>query len=349
MAERPFASARVTESAGLRTPLWIQLLLGWLPVGVLLALLVMTAHQSTPHEAMYVAARGIIAGVIVCLPLYRLTRRWPWPERPTLGFVWRQTLAAIVFSVAFVFTNSLIESVLRLRLVITVGAGLGPFLVLGVCIYVMVAGVIYASEATARAARAEAIAATSRLAALRSQLNPHFLFNALHAVVHLIPRDPKLASTAAEEVAALLRTTLEEDRDVVPLGEELAFVRRYLIVERIRFGDRLIVEDAVDADALAALVPVFAVQTLVENAVRHGAAPRIEPTTISVSGVVDRGAVTVTVHDDGDGATPDVLERTTGSGLARLRDRIAVLYGARGRLVVDTREGFTASLTVPVE
>jgi len=339
----------MTDSAQSRSPLWLQLLLGWLPVGILLALLVLTAHQSTTHEAMFVAARAIIAGMIVCLPLYRLTKRWPWPERLTFGFVWRQVLASILFSAAFILANSLIESVLRLRPVVIIGPGLGPFLVMGVCIYAMVAGVIYATDATARAARAEAAAATSRLAALRSQLNPHFLFNALHTVVHLIPRDPALASTAAEEVAALLRTSLEEDRDVLPLGEELAFVRRYLTIERIRFGERLLVDESVDVDALDALVPLFAVQTLVENAVRHGAAPRIEPTTITICAVAQRGALTVTVRDNGNGAPPDVLARTTGSGLPRLRDRIAALYGNRGRLTVETRDGFVASFTVPLD
>ncbi|HEY4306684.1 MAG TPA: histidine kinase [Gemmatimonadaceae bacterium] len=333
-----------------RTPIWLQLLLGWLPVGVLLTLLVLTAHQTTPHAAMFIAARGVIAGVIVCLPLYRLTKRWPWPERVTVGFVLRQAVAAVIFSVAFVFMNSAIESVVRRHLVITVGVGLVPFLVFGVYLYVMVAGVIYASDATARAARAEAMAAKSQLAALRSQLNPHFLFNALHAVVQLIPRDPALASSAAEEVAALLRTTLEEDRDLVPLADELVFVRRYLSVERIRFGDRLIVEESIAAPALNAFVPVFAVQTLIENAVRHGATPRIEPTTVWLSAGAERNALTVGVRDNGAGALSDDLGATTGSGLARLRERLAALFGDRARLDVapGASGGFTASFTIPL-
>ena len=333
-----------------RPPIWLQLFVGWLPVGVLLTLLVLTAHQTTPHQAMYVAARGVVAGVIVCLPLYRLTKRWPWPQHVTFAFLWRQAVAAVLFSIAFVLMNSLIESLFQLRLVITVGVGLGPFLILGIYLYATIAGVIYASEATARAARAEAMAAKSQLAALRSQLNPHFLFNALHAVVQLIPRDPALASTAAEEVAGLLRTTLEEDRDLVPLAEELAFVRRYLAVERIRFGDRLIVEESVSTPALDALVPVFAVQTLIENAVRHGAAPRIEPTTIALCGATDQIELTVTVRDNGAGASADMLDRTPGSGLARLRDRLAVLYGKRGRLDLSSPPtgGFTASFVVPL-
>lgn len=333
-----------------RPSLLLQLLLGWLPVGVLIALLVQTVHQSSTHEAMFIAARGMVAGVIVCLPVLRLTKRWPWPDHLDPGFVLRHVVAAMVFAVAFVAMNSVIESLLRFRLVIAVGAGLVPFLILGVWLYVMAAGVIYANDATARAARAEAMAARSQLAALRSQLNPHFLFNALHTVVHLIPSDPALASNAAEQVAGLLRTTLEEDRDLVPLADELTFVRRYLAIERIRFGDRLIVQESVGEGAQDALIPVFSIQTLVENAVRHGAAPRIEPTAITLCGVVQRGEVTITVRDDGAGASPERLGATTGSGLKRLRDRLAVLYAGRARLDVRSpgEGGFVASLTVPL-
>src|SRR4026208_1160253 len=100
----------------------------------------------------------------------------------------------------------------------------------------MVSGVVYASEATERASKAEAIAARSQLAALRAQLNPHFLFNALHTVVQLMPVDPKGASRAAEQLAGLLRVTLEQDRDLVLLAEEWSFVEKYLELESLRFG-----------------------------------------------------------------------------------------------------------------
>src|SRR3954469_8653114 len=133
----------------------------------------------------------------------------------------------------------------RRHLVITVGgAGLGAFVVMGIWLYTSIATVAYVTAATARAAYAETMAARTQLAALRAQLNPHFLFNALHSVVQLIPRDPARAASAAEEVAGLLRATIEEHRDVVTLEEELAFVRRYLGVERMRFGDRLVVEES---------------------------------------------------------------------------------------------------------
>jgi LytS/YehU family sensor histidine kinase len=269
------------------------------------------------------------------------------------AFVAWHVLAALLYAGAWVLSNSAIESVLRRDLVLVLGYGIGPYLVLGVWLYVMVTGVTYALQAAERNARIEAAAARTQLAALRAQLNPHFLFNALHTVVQLIPREPRQAAQAAEQVAGLLRTTIEEDRDLVTLAEEWAFVERYLAIERIRFGDRLRVQIEVEAAARGATVPSFAVQTLVENAVRHGAAPRVEPTTITVTAHVRDGMLELVVRDTGGGARTGSAEGGTGTGngtgLKRLRERLATLYGNAARLEVASSAGggFSATLVLP--
>lgn len=330
--------------------LWVQLFLAWAPIAALLAVLVLTAHPNAHvADAIIVALRMSLAGAALGFLVYRLVRRFPWPRSFDVRFLAIHLAAAVVFTIAFFVLNSIIESIARGQLVIVIGTGLGPYLVFGVWLYVMITGVLYANDATARAAQAEAIAARSQLAALRAQVNPHFLFNALHSVVHLIPRDPARAARAAEQVAALLRATLEEKRDLVPLDEELGFVHRYLELERLRFGDRLRVTEHVDEDALDILVPVFSVQTLIENAVRHGAAPRVGPTTIELSARATNGQLAVSVRDDGDGAARDSVEASSGTGLRRLRERLAVLYDRRARLDIDSSKGngFVASLSLP--
>jgi LytS/YehU family sensor histidine kinase len=222
------------------------------------------------------------------------------------------------------------------------------FLFIGTIAYAIVAGVSHAVEASARAARAEAAAAQTQLAALRAQLQPHFLFNALHTVVQLIPVEPQRAMEAAELVADLLRATLEERRDEVTLDDEWDFVSRYLAVERIRFGDRLVVRSDLATGLLEERVPAFALQTLVENAVRHGAAPRVAATEIVVSAAGSASELTLSVRNTGDGA-PLRAEGGAGTGLARLRERLAVLYGSAARLACGPASdgGFEAVLVVP--
>jgi signal transduction histidine kinase len=335
-----------------RASVWLQLLIGWLPVGALFTTLMVTAHPEVSFpRALLVSLRMMVAAAALGLLVERLTERLPWPRPFRASFVAVHLAAAGGYAIAWLILNSVIVSLLRWQtiLVVSVGYGIGPFLVLGVWLYVMVAGVSYATQATERAAKAEALAARSRLASLRAQLNPHFLFNALHTVVHLIPRQPERAAQAAEGIADLLRTAIGEDRDLVPLAEERAFVERYLEIERLRFGDRLRVDLEIPQEAEALPVPSFALLTLVENAVRHGAAPRVEPTAIRVTAQTTTRELRLEVHDTGAGATPEQLARGDGTGIVRLRDRLGVLYGGRARLDFESGEGggFTAALVVP--
>jgi len=333
-----------------RSWIWWQLLIGWLPVWALYAGLIIAVHQpSSTWHAVFIAFRAVAAAALLGLVVHRFTQRFAWPRPFRVSFVALHLLAAITFAFSWITLSSLIESVAVGRLVIVLGGGFVPFLVLGIYMYVMVAGVSYATAATERAARAETAAARSQLEALRAQLHPHFLFNALHTVVQLIPREPERAAQAAEQVAGLLRTTLEQDRDVVSLADEWAFVSRYLDIERVRFGDRLRITSDLSDDALDAALPSFALQTLVENAVRHGAEPKVEPTTIAIHASLSGDTLTIVVRDDGAGATADSLRRDGATGIARLRERLTALYGAPARLTVEmpAGHGVTATLHIP--
>jgi hypothetical protein len=335
-----------------RRLVWLQLLLGWFPVWALFTTLILTAHEELDlGGATLIGLRLMIAGALLGLVVFRGTERLPWPHPFRLSFLATHVAGAALYSAAWLALNSIVETIARGHLVLITGFWLAPYLLLGVWLYVMTAGVAYATQATERAARAELAATQSQLAALRAQLNPHFLFNALHAVVQLIPRAPQRASRAAEQLAGLLRATIEEDRDLVSLGEEWAFVERYLALEEIRLGERLAVTVDLPDDVREATVPSFSVQTLVENAVKHGVAPRVEPTAIRVEARRgDRGLV-VTVSDTGDGVGTKTasVDETNGTGLRRLRERLSVLYGAGAGLEIDggANGGSRATLTVP--
>ena len=311
--------------------------------------MILSVHGGSSLGAAVLGLQMIVTAAALGVVVQRATERLPWPQPLQPHFALIHLVGALIYSASWIALNSVIASVIQHAMVLVVGPGVHAFLVTGVWIYVMVAGVSYATQATERAALADANAAKSQLAALRAQLNPHFLFNALHTVVHLIPRDPRQAALATERIGGLLRHTIEEDRDLVTLAEERAFVERYLDLERLRFGDRLVVHIDVSEDADDTLVPSFSLLTLVENAVRHGAEPNVDATEVTVTGVTDGSTLVLTVSDTGVGGSRN--GNGDGTGLKRLRERLAVLYGDKARLAASngSARGYTATLTIPRE
>lgn len=190
------------------------------------------------------------------------------------------------------------------------------------------------------AARLEESLADARLSALKSQLHPHFLFNALNSVSALAEDDPAAARAMLGRLRGLLERTLERaDAQEVPLAEELAFLELYTGIERVRFSDRLRLEVSVQPGAESARVPHLLLQPLVENAIRHGIAARPGPGCITVTAAAMDGALRISVADDGPG--PDGCEGSAGNGvgLANTRARLAALYGARHSFRIAAREG----------
>jgi signal transduction histidine kinase len=190
-----------------------------------------------------------------------------------------------------------------------------------------------------RSVRAESLAHQARLQALRYQLNPHFLFNTLNAISTLVV--DKRNAEAGKMIARLsdfLRMTLDRpDAEEVPLADEIEFVRRYLEIEQVRFGERLAVTIDVDDDAWTARVPALVLQPLVENAIRHAVAPREVGGRITIEARAVDGRLHLAVADDGPGlngnGNGNGLPRTQcrGIGLSNTRERLAQLYGAAHR------------------
>ena len=180
----------------------------------------------------------------------------------------------------------------------------------------------------------------ARLNALRMQLDPHFLFNALNTISSHVERDPKLTRRMIEHLGDLLRMSLEsKDRQEVPLAEEMAFLDHYLEIQKIRFGDQLRVVRDIAPEVKYAAVPSMFIQPLVENAIRHGISRRASGGTIIVRAkpLVDR--LEIRVIDDGVGLPPGWrLEESEGLGLSITRQRIAGLHpNGASRFVVRNR------------
>lgn len=194
------------------------------------------------------------------------------------------------------------------------------------------------------------LATRSRLDALISQINPHFLFNALNTVGVLIDENPDEARRLTVKLANIFRQTLQaSEREVVSLQEELRFVRDYLEIEKARFGERLQVEELIEVDD--AQIPCFTLQPLIENAVKHGAALKIGTTTIRIAVLPENGHLNIRVSDDGMGMTPSardtMLER--GYGLRNLIDRLNIHYPSEFAWKVESEfeQGTVVSLALP--
>jgi len=301
-------------------------------------------------DELIAAAIRLPVGIALAVLVYHLTRRVPWPRPFRFRFAAFHVVVAPILAFTWFAVTAVLEALVPGHVPeLSAQSRASEMTFIGVIMYAIVVGISYAADNSARAARAESVAARTQLAALRSQVQPHFLFNALHTVVQLIPVDPRRAAEAAELVGDLLRATLEEQRDEVTLGDEWTFVSRYLALERIRFGDRLVVQTDMDEELLDECVPAFALQTLVENAVRHGAAPRAAATEIVVSAVASRSELMLSVRDSGDGIRVLPTKPSPGTGLARLRDRLGVLYGSAASLACGpaAEGGFEALLVVP--
>jgi len=213
------------------------------------------------------------------------------------------------------------------------GAGTYALIVLGLILY------DYVRKDRERVAL-EGQLALAELKALRMQLQPHFLFNTLHAIGVLIHSDPKAAHLMLTRLAELLRLSLDTASEPeLPLETELAFVEKYLAIQKVRFGDRLTVRYALEPGAMRGLVPTLVMQPLVENALEHGLAPHARLGVIEIAAAREGDALTIRVRDNGDGLAESSQRMKSGVGLANTRGRLRQLYGDRSRLTLSNIAG----------
>jgi two-component system, LytTR family, sensor kinase len=186
----------------------------------------------------------------------------------------------------------------------------------------------------------------AELRALQSQINPHFLFNALNTLFGTIPREASAARRMVLNLADIFRYFLQSNKTFVPLSEEMQIVRAYLDVEQLRLGDRLRVEIHISEAALELPIPVLSVQPLVENAIKHGVAPRSEPGYVHIAANLRCGELRILVENSSSGGVAGTTG--TGVGLQNVKRRLEICYGpeAELRLTPDSQKT-TAELSIP--
>ncbi len=213
------------------------------------------------------------------------------------------------------------------------------------------------AELEMRTIRAESARRQAELTAIRSQLNPHFLFNTLHSLMALVRTDSAAAETAIEQFAQMLRYVLQSqsvassDNSDVLFADEWEFIETYLKLENLRLGARLKVSADIEKAAFDCRVPAFLLQPLIENAVKWAISPRSGGGEIAVSAWIEKDFLKITVRDDGAGTNLENALNAKGFGLRLIREVLAARYGDAANLKIETalNQGFAANLTIPAE
>ena len=195
----------------------------------------------------------------------------------------------------------------------------------------------------------EAQLADTRLQMLNMQLQPHFLFNTLNTIAEIVHEDPDKADAMIGGLSDLLRRTLDlTDTRAIPLSEEMDLVSRYVEIQRARFGDRLQVRTAIADAARDVRIPPLLLQPIVENAIHHGLAARLDAGRIDITADVDGPVLRLMVTDDGSGEVSEVIAGPERVGLGNTRARLEALYGSRARLELAPAVGRGARVTIEI-
>ncbi|MGD8276932.1 MAG: histidine kinase [Gemmatimonadota bacterium] len=303
--------------------------------GQRLAILAEVGQPTRLGEVLPWSLAGALVWAVLTIFVFGLSRRFPLDRKPrTLAIVVHALASPIVATIEVFF--SLVIGLFTgwispdASFMVTFWQGF-PF---NVVVYWLLAGVAHGftfyrryRQRDVEADRLAARLARAELDLLKSQLQPHFLFNTLTAISALMHRDVKAADRMVARLSELLRAALDHNaEEEVSLQEELAFLDAYVEIEQARLGTRLSVELDVQTNVLDARVPHMILQPLVENAIQHGIATRVAPGTVTISARGRRGMLDLEVRDDGPGVPPGtpVLD---GVGLANTRTRLDKMYG----------------------
>ncbi len=191
----------------------------------------------------------------------------------------------------------------------------------------------------------------ARLAALTSQINPHFLFNTLNSVSSLIRSNPEQARGVVYRLSSILRRLLRNTDNLTPLRDELAFIDNYMSIEMVRFGEKLRFVKDIDPETLDRMVPSMLLQPLIENSIRHGLATKVDGGLIRVRSYLADGRLHLVVEDDGVGI-PEARLATLfeqGIGVSNVNERMKVLYGPDYKMWIDSKpgEGTRTGIEIP--
>lgn len=332
-----------------------------LPIAVLLAFLLHTPQGLTWLDAGILGFALASVGELISLPAWYSSRVAPIDRTPIWRFLATHIVAAQILSFLWLGVGKLlaralsyvpalqgIEARFDQRLTIVYGAGCVFYLVAISFHYVSLAQDA-SREFETRALETGIRARDAELKALKAQINPHFLFNSLNSISALTSIDPARARDMCVLLGDFLRLTLGlGEKASVRFSEELDLLQKYMAIEKVRFGDRLRMQETIQEDSKACLLPPLLLQPLVENAVKHGIASLPEGGEIRLAAERQNGRLSIVVENSWDPEAPP--RRSGGMGLTNVQRRLEARYGKDATVRVNTEgELFQVSLSLPAE
>ena len=334
-------------------------LLAWVPLAAILVYLLASPSGLSWGEAIVVVFPLCLLYAFLCLSAWYPCRATPLETSSFTRLLLTHLSAALILSTVWVhLAKGLVYGLSHWSRFPGIDHRFERYVPLlwvsGILLYVLSATFHYvllaeqaSREAQARALEARIYARDAELKALRAQVNPHFLFNCLHSISALTSSDAAKAREMCILLADFLRATLRlGGKESITLDEELTLVRGYLAIEKVRFGARLEMEEAVQKDTGDVLIPPLLLQPLVENAIRHGIANLPEGGVIRLAADCSPNALSISVENSFDPDSPAPLK--TGLGLDNIRQRLHTRYGHEANITVQTDDSsFVVNLSLP--
>lgn len=339
-------------------------LLAWLFLGGALGGVITLASDTPLANAMLFAIpMNLLYAFAAGYSAYYLCRAYPLGSRPPAAIAMVLTVAAVASGFLWLIIGNLWNALCVLPGVAWSGVVISPQLsvlvvVLGVLLYGFAAAVHYVVIEFVRAKNAEQrelesllMAQEAELRMLRTQIDPHFLFNSLNSISALTSQDPKAARRMTLELASFFRQSLGmEAHKKVTLGEEMVLIRHFLAIEQVRFGERLRVEEEIGEGAADCLVPPMIIQPLVENAVKHGICNMPEGGTIRITARRAGSILQIGVANPLDEDMASLRSDGHGIGLSNVRQRLAGVYKHEAGIHWGRRDNsFGVDITMPAQ
>jgi two-component system LytT family sensor kinase len=335
---------------------WICQIGGWALYGFISALLYIFANKInfTIKEAASIFFMCLFA--IAYTHAYRyILKRWNWTALSLTRLILQVLLASIALGSVFVLSNYVVGELIGVNEQVAISAGIVIFVILNASLLFLFWSLIYFAMFFFTNYKKEEIERLQweksikdfELNKLKSQLNPHFVFNALNTIRALVDEDPRKAKTSITQLSNILRNSLIADRNkTITLEEELRTVNDYLNLEKIRYEERLNVRMDIEPETLHIQVPPMMIQTLAENAVKHGISKKLSGGFISIECRLEKNKLVVSIKNTGQ------LERINsgGFGILNTRQRLELLYGSENYFDISQEDNdvVNARLNIPI-